>query len=835
MNRTNWLYFFLCFCALWSQEMEAQSSREGVAITQILDSLSSQFNVQFNYKSDLLNGVRVTTLSRKRTLKENLKNLELETALQFTKVGASVYIITRPITICGYLKDVETTMPLGNATVRGEMSNVVSDANGYFELKVASVNEILEIRHLGFKTISRKVGFFNTTSCAVIPMYEEGQQLSTIVLTDYLVRGIDKKGDGTTLIDFSKFTTLPGLIETDVLYAAQSLPGIMSIDETVSNINIRGGSHDQNLILWDDIKMYQAGHFFGLISSFNPQITKTAAIITNGSDASYTDGVSGTIEMKTETTLQKDFSGGVGVNFISTDIFTDIPIGEHASLQIAGRRSIDDILRTPTYDVYFDRVTQETEIDMNDANVTNSNQDFDFYDTSLRWLYHPTQKDRLRFNIILISNNLDFDETSSTSNVSETRTSSLSQNSLGFGLAYDRDWSENFKTQIAIYNTDYKLNAINADVVQQQRFFQENSVSETSVKIKSSYLWDKVLLQAGYQFTETEVVNVNDIDVPRFLRRDSEVLRENAIFFQAYFQNDTKSFSMRPGGRLSYIDEFDSFIFEPRLSLRKRITKELQVELLGEFKHQNTSQIINFQNDFLGIEKRRWQLTDNDTIPIIKSKQVSLGLQYTHKGLLLDATSYVKEISGITTQSQGFTTKYEFIKTDGSYTVFGLDFLIRKQFKNLSSWLSYSYMDNRYQFENLPEQRFPSNFDVTHALVLGTTYSNNVFNASAGLNYRTGKPTTQPLDGNEVVDGEINFDVANSSRIQDFFRVDLSAVYKLRLSPELRSEIGASIWNVLNTRNQINHYYRLDSTGDPRKFTRESLGLTSNVMVRFYF
>ena len=67
------------------------------------------------------------------------------------------------------------------------------------------------------------------------------------------------------------------------------------------------------------------------------------------------------------------------------------------------------------------------------------------------------------------------------------------------------------------------------------------------------------------------------------------------------------------------------------LIIHKKINDTFSVEVLGEFKHQNVSQIINFQNDFLGIEKRRWQLSDNDSIPIIRSKQASVGFTYKKK------------------------------------------------------------------------------------------------------------------------------------------------------------------------------------------------------------
>ncbi|SIQ14647.1 TonB-dependent receptor plug domain-containing protein [Maribacter ulvicola] len=835
MQKSSWSYIIFIICIFWSIKIQAQTSEEKIPLKVVLNNLSDQHKVQFNYQSDLLSEITVFPLPKKSTLNENLKHIESETSLRFTKIGASIYTITKPFIICGYLQDVISLHPLYGATIRGEIQTKITDDKGFFEIFVNSLDEAIEIRFLGFKTIKKQARFFTLEECATISMYEEKQQIDAVVVEGYLVRGIDKKSNGTTEINFSKFTSLPGLIETDVLQTVQALPGVLSIDETVSNINIRGGSHDQNLILWDDIKMYQSGHFFGLISSFNPQITKTATVITNGTDASYSDGVSGSIQMNTDKQIQSNFEGSLGVNFISTDVFADVPLGEKSSLQIAGRRSIHDFVNTPTYNVYFDRVAQQTEIANNVESVVNSNQNFNFYDTSLRWLYNPSEKDRIRFNFILINNNLTFDETLMTNLDLDTKTSSLSQNSIAAGLSYERQWNDHFSTHFNVYNTDYKLQAINANVLQQQQFLQENVVSETGIKFKGLYKWDNLFLEAGYQFIESEVVNTNDIDVPRFLRRDSEVLREHAFFVQSQYENNNRDFSVRPGIRLNYIDKFNVLLAEPRLSIRKKLGQHFQIEALGELKHQNTSQIVNFQNDFLGVEKRRWQLTDNYSIPILKSKQASLSLQFSNKGWLVDATGYNKEVVGITSQSQSFTTKYEFTKTTGNYNILGLDFLIRKQFKNLSSWLSYSYMINEYTFNNLEDIQFPSNFDATHSFNFGTTYSNNRLNISAGLNYRTGKPTSIPLQGNEILNQQVNFDVANNTRIPEFFRVDLSAIYKLKLSKGLRTEIGASVWNALNKENTINNYYRVGADNRPIKFSRESLGLTTNFMVRFYF
>jgi hypothetical protein len=78
-----------------------------------------------------------------------------------------------------------------------------------------------------------------------------------------------------TVLNTKKFGILPGLIEPDILQSVQALPGVES---TNSIANINGGTNDQNLVLWDNIKMYHSGHFFGLISPYNPNLTNKVIV-----------------------------------------------------------------------------------------------------------------------------------------------------------------------------------------------------------------------------------------------------------------------------------------------------------------------------------------------------------------------------------------------------------------------------------------------------------------------------------------------------------------------------------------------------------------------------
>ena len=829
-------YYYLLFLYLFTfLSLNGQNQQQKTLLIDVLSDITKSDGIIFNYKSSLLQDVKVFPLPNNLDLSAKIKNLEAQTQLTFNRVSDAIITISKAVKICGYIKDSTSQLPLEGATVNGESGYAIADENGYFEIDLKSLYEVLFIRFIGFKTIERSAENFNLEQCKTIVLEEQEELMSAILLKTYLVKGINRTQDWATSIDYEQFSLLPGLIESDVLQTVQALPSVLSADETVSNLNIRGGSNDQNLILWDGIKMYQTGHFFGLISSFNPHMTQRASVINNGTDVTYTDGVSGTIHMQTEQQLNSEFKGVFGLNFLNAELFTDIPVGKKSSLQISSRKSLDDLVRTPTYDVYFDRITQETEAQDNTTEVENSNQEFDFNDVSLRWLYHPSEKDAFRLNFIHIDNTLSFNETADVEGEIRTRRSNVSQNSLAFGFNYQRQWNEKLSSTLNVFNTDYELQSINADVLNNQLFLQENIVSETNIKLDNLYQKNQWQFNLGYNFVETEIINLNDIDLPRFVRRDEEVLRTHAAFGQAWYTNADNNFSIRGGIRANYLAKFEKYIIEPRLSIRKTLNDYFEIEALGEFKHQATSQIVNFQNDFLGIEKRRWQLSDDNTIPILESKQVSIGATYSKNGWLIDTKAYYKNVDGITTQSQSFTTKYEFARETGSYDVFGVEFLCRKKFNDINSWLSYSYVNNTYTFEALQETEFPSNFDISHAITLGSTYSNDSWDISAGINYRIGKPTSIPIFGDEVEDNEVNFDSANQERLRDYLRIDASAIYKFRISKTFRSEIGASVWNISNRENTINNYFRINDSNSVDRFSRFSLGLTTNAVFRLYF
>jgi len=808
-------------------------------VSKVLKSLEERYEVQFNYASSLVENVRVVVPKEALpSLTASLDYLNNQTDLNFVLLSDNIVTITpKEWRFCGYLKDRETGETLPYVTVKAGDDAAITNEAGFFELQGLRKDTPISIRHLGYRPLEDVLQNFTLTNCEEIYLVFEPDELTEVVVFNFLVRGIDQLDNGTIQLDMDRFNILPGLVENDVLLSIQALPGVISIDETVSNINIRGGSNDQNLISWDGIKMYQSGHFFGLISMYNPEITQKVSLRKNGSSVVDTDGVSGTIAMKTKQTLTKKLKASLGSNLIDVNGAIDTPLGKRASIQMAGRKSISDFVETPTYANYFERISQQTELERNNFAVANSGIAFDFYDASLRLLYYPSDKDRIRLNFIHTANELTFNENAIIAGIREDRQSKLDQSTLAAGVYYKRAWTGKLDTELSAYNTDYKLKAINADILQGQRFLQENKVSETGIKllmrnwVNARFNWIN-----GYQFGETKITNLDDVDVPFFRSLKGEVLRTHALFSEVGYASKSAATQLNLGLRYNYLENFKKQIWEPRLSFTQLIEEYLRLEVLGEFKHQNSSQVINFQNDFIGLEKRRWQLSNNENIPVITSKQYSVGLNYNKDGWLINGISFFKGVNGITSQSQGFQGPYEFTKSTGSYEAAGLDLLVRKQFnKDNSMWISYSYLKSDYRFPQLEATTLPNNFEITHGLTTGFNYTLGKFLLATGLNWRTGRPFTPPVSGNEVIARSINYDAVNEARLKDYLRLDFSARYELQWGGNNRAQIGLAIWNLTNKNNTINTFYRVNSAAELQRIDQRSLGITPNASIKVFF
>ena len=658
--------------------------------------------------------------------------------------------------------------------------------------------------------------------------------LDEIILNNILTKGISVKKGGKITIKPDEFKILPGLAEPDILQSIQSLPGVLNANKKLSDINIRGGTHDQNLFLWNNIKMYQTGHFFGLISPFNPYLIKEVNLLKNGTSPKYGDGVSSIIEMNNKKSDTKETKFGFGLDLISLDALLITPLSKNTELQFSVRRAYTDILKTITYNNFFDRIFQDSDLNPNNDQNTSKNEKFFFYDISTTIYHEFSKKHQIQLNFINVNNNLIYNNTQNTN--SFLVPNNLSQNTFAISTDYHFE-QNNLELDAQLFFSKYSQfstinNLINDNT--NQILNQENLIQENGLKLHGKYqVLDQLNLSFGYQLNEAGITNAEDVVSPSFQRSIKEVVLTHSLFYELTYQSDANKFNGKIGFRNNYFEKFDVFNFEPRISLNYNFLNDFKLEFLGEMKSQVTSQIIDLPQDFLGVENKRWILSNNNNIPILRSKQVSLAMRYKKKNFIVTAETYLKRIDGVTSRSQGFQNQFEFSNTNGNQKSSGLELLVHNKFKNLKTWVTYNYNNNSIFLEGLNNNSyFPTNQDIRHSLSLNTSVEVNQFNFAIAGNWHTGKPftsinTTNPLETNST----INFNTVNSNNLKNYFRVDFSMNYTFKF----KGRIGLSIWNLLDTKNILNTYYNLDENNFIKTINTNSLGLTPNVSFRINF
>lgn len=834
--------FFIFFLVL---NLTAQDKGKAMPFKKIIIDIEQQHKVSFNYTEENIVGLQVNPPKKSLSLEQKLQYLAKKTNLSFENLGNKFINIYKKETdgpiICGYVFSSVDKKPIENANISIlNIPQVTTDANGYFEFKKTDATPFL-ISHVGFITKKNMAGNTNSKNCIQILLEPEITQLQEIKANAILASGISKNNDGSFEIKPKKFGILPGLIEPDALQTMQQIPGVNSLDESVSSINVRGGTHDQNLFLWNGIRMFQTGHFFGLISVFNPNLAHTISIYKNGSSAFYGESVSSVVAISSTPETTEKNAVSVGINMINADIYAKYNLSKKSFIEISARKSITDFVETPTYKEYFNKVFQNTTItDFSEKQNVDyrSDKKFGFYDATLKYAQKIGNKDQIVLDLITIKDNLEVFQSATVYDINKSENNILRQQNYGGNLSWKRNWNNFNTTKINVYNSAYELLADQKTTVGNQIVIQENKVNNNGINLENNHiLTDKFSFNDGYQYNEIGVTNLEQVSNPDFYRKVKDVLKTHALIVEGKYNDTLSRIYFKVGTRMNYIEKFRKYSIEPRVQFSYGISKSLNLELLGELKSQNSQQIIDLQKDYFGIEKRRWIISDNTTIPIQKSRQISLNLFYKKNDWLLDIENFYKKVSGIITSSQGFQNQLEFVRMTGDYEVLGTEMLVQKKMNHFLTWLSYTYNHNNYHFANYEYPSFPNNFELMHTVSWAGIYEKNNFKIALGTKWSSGRPKTSPdLSQIDLSDPVLVYNKPNNTNVHIFSQVNISSTYKWETAKGIQYKLGLSILNILNRKNEISEYYRVSSlTNSIEEVETFSLQRTPNMSFRVSF
>ncbi|NQX85316.1 MAG: TonB-dependent receptor [Flavobacteriaceae bacterium] len=741
-------------------------------------------------------------------------------------------------------------LSIENASIQSIFSILEEQHNIRFSYKddiIQQQNISVHINYTSFEDIldfisehtNLKFEILNERYVIVLKKSKSITQLTTlnnVMVFSYLARGIKKTKNAIYSISPKTLGILPGLTDLDILESIQQLPGVISPNETVSDLIVRGGIQDQNHIIWDGINIYHKGNLFGMISPFNPNVVQHISFINKGTPSKYGERISSVIDITTKNAQSKTLKAAIGANAISTDAVLELPIiKEKLSAQASLRRSYTNFYKSYTFDKMAKKVFEGTQLETTQKN----NNDFTFLDYNLKLNYTFNANNQFRFSLINIKNNLDYK--SQYTEINATYKDILEIKNYGYSLEWDKIWNAHITQHTSAFRSKYKFNYnllstfegddTTSDFNKKNIIYDSGISTEFNIKTDTSNQFT-----FGYQFNAKDVSYAFLYTDDSFYVLDTD--RTKVIthsLYGSYRYTSNSYFDMDLGFRSSYYDYLDRMVFEPRLMLYAPIISNLKLQASAELKNQIISEIDETIYSDFSLENKLWRLANGNDYPLIKGHQFSLGFIYKHKGLLIEVDGYTKQSKNISALALGFLNSEDNTVHLGTQKVFGVDVLLKKDFNRLKTWVSYSFTDMMNKYDGINNgDYFLSNTGIKHQFTTSLTYKLNDFQIALGWKIHSGKPYTQAI----TTSSGLVFNKLNAKTLDNFHRMDISSTYDFKLIKpyNINAKAGFSIRNVYDQKNHISREYE-GNNGiflPIRTIDRYAIRFSPNVFFRVY-
>lgn len=160
----------------------------------------------------------------------------------------------------------------------------------------------------------------------------------------FLSSGLPEVGSREIPVDVVWSSPLVG--QPDVLATLRTVSGIDLAEESATQVHVRGGSADQNLVLLDGAPVYNGYHNSGILSAVSPDAVSRMVVHTGVMPARYGGRLSSVVDLQTRALTRAGFQvhGGAGVPDVRLAIQAPLP-GETGGVLLAGRRTTYDLVR----------------------------------------------------------------------------------------------------------------------------------------------------------------------------------------------------------------------------------------------------------------------------------------------------------------------------------------------------------------------------------------------------------------------------------------------------------------------------------------------------------
>lgn len=697
----------------------------------------------------------------------------------------------------GKVVDNNAPIPLVNIFIIGAGIGTASDKNGFYQIKNIPIgNYQVRFSAVGFETAIKSVSIVsNKTTELNVSLKPIVIEIQSIEVTGNKLQ--EQSDTRTSVIDVEPRSAkvLPGAAE-DIFRTLQALPGVVAPNDFSSQIIVRGSGPDQNLIIMDDIEVFNPYRLYGVISMFNPDAVKDVSLITGGFPVKYGDRLSAVLDVTNrEGDNSKNLKAMINTSIADANLVLEgrNPFNLKGSWLFNSRRTYYDLIVEPF---------------VKSAKLVDENTSFpNFYDFQTKIVFGPFNGHKFLLNGLISRDGVRVISGQKRRTADSVGVYNATHHNV-FGLSWHYAPSEKFFNKVILsYYKNYGDTDFNSQILDPtlNRKAFENILPDTikpyllnfkfdgdfnyqkiSLDNKTTYFWDDNVFEAGagIDFMETTVSFNFLLDQqlkaliaanPQF-RSSLSNLKDVKLYnrMRFYAQNTFKfgeSFYLNPGLRLDHYQLLDKFYLSPRISASYALNELTTLRFAFGFYYQSPGYEKFFdQNVIFDLDKKytaslqaersihyvlgfeRW-ISDEWNLRVesyyknfdnLIVQKIVQGTQF-HSELIpgrdpLKSSSWTRPVPII---SDSLTQ----IPINNSYgNAYGLEFLLAR--KNIASkskltgWISYSLaFANRYERGN----NYPFRFDQRHTINVVLNYEfNSWFYMGMRWQYGSGFPLSIP-------------------------------------------------------------------------------------------
>lgn len=765
---------------------------------------------------------------------------------------------TLPV-VGGKISDSNTGETLPYAKIQIKNTNRLATANqdGLFTVLDVPVGATLVITKMGFE--SHEVLIQSDTERLAIELLKAGSSkdnsIETIVVYGASSQKLEQSGTSQYSITPDITKSLPNLGEQDIFRTMQLLPGVSGSNESSSGLMVRGGTIDQNLVLFDDYTVYHVDHVFGFFSAFNSNAIKDVQLSKGGFGAKYGGRMSSVIDITGKDGNTEQFNIGGSVSLLSSNVIVETPFSDGAgTFVMTARKSYQSDL----YDEILDSVTGQENNQATSAIPSQfglgsfqTEPESYFYDMNAKLTYRMDNGDKFSLSFYNGADELDNSrDISGQSNFLTDRCSGetsgpfagrlcdgfnfdigtvdLSEwGNTGMSAKLTHQWNDRLNSNFVLSTSEYFSNRdrkINSDVTfntdddaddsdnsqsNQSSSNEDNLLNDVTMKIENDFFLNQThKLGFGLQLTEQ--------NIDYFLMQNEEVIintNNEATTTTLYLEDEIAldTLIVTPGIRVSHYSINDEVYIEPRLSMMYDLNDSTQLH--GAFGDYHQFALSVARQSIEEGPRSFWTLADGDTVPVSKARHFIVGASHEGDDYTANIELFHKQYEGLSEFTEQIrpmrnedergavlTLEQEFHTGDG--TASGIELFLQKSFGDFTGWAGYTYSQVEYNFPTVSDSPYYADQDTPHEFKAVLMYSLGDWDLSSTFVYATGRPYTEVLGvAEDTFPATYEVGEKNGERYDAYHRLDLSATYSFELFGG-DGELGLSIFNAYDRENQ---------------------------------